>query len=96
VNRVDLTGRIVEVSTLRYSPSGLPVVELKLEHESTIEDTGIPRKIYLTLRSIAMGSVAESLIKLQIDSHWLFTGFLASAKNSKSIVFHIQSIQTVS
>jgi primosomal replication protein N len=96
VNRVELTGRIVEISTMRYSPSGLPVVELKLEHESTIEDTGIPRKIHLTLRSIAMGNVAENLIKLPIDSFWTFTGFLVSTKNAKSVVFHIQHIQSVS
>ena len=96
MNRVDLTGRIVECSTMRYSPSGMPVLELKLEHESTTEDTGVPRKIHLILRSMAMGNMAENLIQCPVDSSWRFTGFLASAKNSKSIVFHIQSIQSVS
>jgi primosomal replication protein N len=96
VNCVDLTACIVEISTLRYSPSGLPVVDLKLAHESTLEDSGAPRKVNLMLRSMAMGNMAESLIQLPIDTSWKFTGFLASAKNSKSIVFHIQSFQSVS
>ena len=96
MNRVDLTACIVEISTLRYSPSGLPVVDLKLAHESTLEDSGASRKISLMLRSMAMGHMAEKLIQLQMYTSWEFTGFLASAKNSKSIVFHIQNFQSVS
>jgi primosomal replication protein N len=94
VNRVDLTGRIVEVSMLRYTPSGLPVVDFKLEHESSVEETGVPRKVNLTLKSIAMGTLAEKLIQLPIDTFSKFSGFLASGKNSKSIIFHIQSIHS--
>jgi primosomal replication protein N len=95
VNCLVLSANIVEISTLRYSPSGLPVVDLKLEHDSNHVEAGITRKVNLMIRSIAMGDMAEVLIQQPIGSSWSFTGFLAVSKNSKSIVFHIQSFQTV-
>lgn len=96
MNCVELTARIVEISVLRYTPSGFPVVDFQLEHESSIEESGTVRKIHLLLKSIAIGNMAEKLIHLQMNTIWKFSGFLTSTKNSKSIVFHIQSIQSVS
>jgi primosomal replication protein N len=94
VNNLVLTAQIVEVSTLRYSPAGLPVVDVKLVHDSIEVDSGTPRKINVSIKSVAIGHLAERLIQLPIHSTWTFTGFLASSKNSKSIFFHIQSFQT--
>ena len=96
MNRVHLTARLVEISPLRYSPSGLPVVEVLLEHESQIEEAGMQRNVVLLLKSKAMGILAEKLALQAMQTTSLFTGFLANGKNSKSIVFHIHSYQPVS
>ena len=94
MNRVHLTARIVEISAIRYSPAGLPVVEALIEHDSQIEEAGIQRNVVLLLRSKAMGILAEKLALIPLQTSLVFTGFLANGKNSKSIVFHIHSYQS--
>ena len=96
MNRFELIARIVEVSSMRYTPSGQPVVDIKLSHESQIEEAGIQRKVSLLMKSKAVGFLAEKLILLPLDSTFLFIGFLASGSNSKNLVFHIHSYQSVS
>lgn len=81
---------------MRYSPSGLPVVEVRLEHESQLEEAGVQRKVNLMLKSKAVGILAEKLALQELNNTFLFTGFLASGKNSKSVIFHIHSYQSVS
>jgi len=96
VNRVDLIAHVEEISPMRYTPSGLPVVECRLIHESDIEEAGIVRKVHLSLKSKAVGILAEKLIRQPLHTSFLFSGFLASGANSKSVIFHIHSYQTVS
>jgi len=81
---------------MRYSPSGLSVVEFRLEHESQMEEAGVLRKVKLFLKSKAVGILAEKLVLQELNTNYLFCGFLASSTNSKSVVFHIHSYQSVS
>jgi len=80
---------------LRYSPVGVPVLDFMLLHESTVVEANEPRKIQLEMKSIAIGSLAERVQAFDLGSVWLFDGFLGSAKNKKSVIFHIQEIRTV-
>jgi len=41
-----------------------------------------------------MGIMAEKLVQLPLEKFFKFTGFIASTPKSKSVIFHIQSIQT--
>ena len=81
---------------MRYTPAGLPALDLRLEHESTVLEVGQPRQVKANIRSIAMGSVAERLAAQALGSPWRFSGFLASARNGKHLVFHIQDFQLIS
>jgi primosomal replication protein N len=40
---------------------------------------------------VAIGSLAETIVRQAIGSHWAFTGFLATPRNGKHPVLHIQS-----
>jgi primosomal replication protein N len=42
------------------------------------------------MKSVALGTVAEQLAKQDIGSSWRFTGFLATPRGTKYVVFHIQ------
>jgi primosomal replication protein N len=42
------------------------------------------------VKAVAFGTLAERLAKQAIGSVWKFNGFLANARQSKSLVFHIQ------
>jgi primosomal replication protein N len=96
VNQLVLNARIAEASAMRYTPAGLPALDIRLEHESSIEEAGQQRQVSLALRAVAFGSLAERLVHQQLGSSWQFTGFLVTPRGYKHIVFHIHSFQIIS
>ena len=84
---------IAQVQTLRTTPAGLPALDLQLEHESQQSDTGQARSVKLLLKAVAFGQLAERLARQALGSQWQFSGFLASGRNGKSVVLHIQDIE---
>ena len=95
MNRTELTACIAEQTALRYTPAGLPALDLILEHASEVSEAGQMRKIQLKLRALAFGSLAETLVKQAVGSVWTFKGFLATPRQGKSVVLHIQEFQQV-
>jgi len=93
VNQVLLSACIAEASALRYTPAGLPALDFRLEHESGIEEAGQQRQVKAAVKAIAFGSLAETLARQPIGSPWRFTGFLATPRNGKHPVLHVQSFQ---
>ena len=91
MNQLVLSARIAQASALRYTPAGLPALDFSLEHESEITEAGQPRQVKVAVRAVAFGSVAETLGRQAIGSSWKFTGFLATPRNGKHPVLHIQS-----
>jgi primosomal replication protein N len=81
---------IAEQTALRYTPAGLPALDLILEHTSELQEAGQMRKVQLKLRALAIGSLAERLVKQAVGSVWTFSGFLATPRQGKSVVLHIQ------
>lgn len=99
MNQFIVMATLAEVKALRFTPAGLPALDLELIHHSVITDQGTPRQVGLQVRAVAFGAMAERLRNQAIGSAWMFSGFMASAKSkpvlSKQIVFHIQDFQTV-
>ena len=93
MNRTELTACIAEQAALRYTPAGLPALDLILEHASEVQEAGQNRKVQLKLRALAFGSQAETLVKQAVGSVWTFKGFLATPRQGKSVVLHIQEFQ---
>ncbi|PUE07576.1 primosomal replication protein N [Limnohabitans sp. T6-20] len=93
MNRTELTACIAEQAALRYTPAGLPALDLILEHASELQEAGQNRKVQLKLRALAFGSQAETLVKQAVGSVWTFKGFLATPRQGKSVVLHIQEFQ---
>jgi len=89
-NQLQLTANILEIEALRYTPSGLPALNLRLEHDSEMTESGQVRQVKVNMKSVAIGTVAEQLAKQEIGSNWRFTGFLATPRGTKYVVFHIQ------
>ena len=81
---------MVQVQSLRYTPAGIPVINLVLEHESTVTELDTPRQVKLQLKAVAFGTQAETLSRQGLESVCQFHGFLANARNGKGLVFHIQ------
>ncbi|MCS4505150.1 Primosomal replication protein N [wastewater metagenome] len=56
-NRVCITGRLVDAVQLRYSPAGVPIARLLIEHESRQVEAGVERPIRFRVGVRAAGAV---------------------------------------
>ena len=93
VNQLVLTACVAELGALRFTPAGLPAIDLRLEHESTRTEAAQPRQVKAALKAVAFGAVAERLARQALGSLWRFQGFLATPRNGKHPVLHIQDFQ---
>lgn len=88
-----MTASIAEAQALRYTPAGLPALDLRLEHQSQQQEAGAGRDVKASMKAVAFGAMAERLARQAIGSVWVFRGFLATPRNGKHVVLHIQDIQ---
>ena len=95
MNQLVLSACIAQASALRYTPAGLPALDFSLEHESEVTEAGQVRQVKAAIKAVAFGSVAETLGKQALGSSWKFTGFLATPRNGKHPVLHIQAFEPI-
>jgi primosomal replication protein N len=93
VNQTILSARIAEAAALRYTPAGIPALDLRLEHESETLEAGQKRQVRVELKAVAFGMDAQALARQAVGSGFRFTGFLAAARGGRHPVLHIQSYQ---
>ena len=78
----------------RYTPSGLPLVDCVLRHESAQGEAGHERQVELDAPAVAYENVALRLSASPLDATFRFTGFLANrSRRSKRTVFHITAFE---
>ena len=92
MNRVVLSAVLVEKMALRYTPAGLPALNVGLKHESTLSEDGQVRKVSMELRAVAIGGITNQLGKMVLGTEAHFAGFLASARNGRGLLLHITSV----
>jgi len=73
----------------------LPALDFRLEHESGIEEAGQTRQVKAAVKAVAFGSLAETLVRQPIGSSWRFSGFLATPRNGRHPVLHIQTFDQI-
>jgi primosomal replication protein N len=91
-----LSGVVKDRSALRYTPVGLPALDLVIEHQSVVQEEGVPRKVTMDCKAVCMGTLAAQAQQLAMDEPMNFLGFLAPARNGRGLVFHITSILRLS
>jgi len=89
-NSLHLTASIAAAQALRYTPAGVAALDLRLEHSSQRAQPDGNRTVNVAIGAVAFGTLAERLVRQSIGSVWRFSGFLANARQGKSVVFHIQ------
>ena len=77
---------------MRYTPAGLPALDLSLRHESEVSEDGTPRKVSLEIKALAMGQITVVLSKAALGTTGQFGGFLAAFRNGRGMRFHITSV----
>ena len=92
MNRLVLTAQLVERGALRYTPAGLPALDLSLKHESAVTQDGQPRKVWFEIKARAIGEITQRVSVLELGSSHGFAGFLGSQRNGRGVVFHITEL----
>jgi primosomal replication protein N len=93
MNRLVLSATLVERQALRYTPAGLPALNLTLKHEGELSEDGQARKVSLEIRAVGIGGVTRTLAALALGADNLYAGFLAPSRNGRGLVLHITSVE---
>jgi primosomal replication protein N len=91
LNSLTLSGVVMGLEAIRYTPAGIPLLSFVLQHASEQTEAGLKRKVECEVNAVAIGELANSSI--QLGSNIKAKGFLAkrSAKSTQ-LVFHIEQL----
>ncbi|MDT8998480.1 primosomal replication protein N [Paucibacter sp. APW11] len=95
MNQLLLQARIEQLGLLRYTPAGLPALDIGLKHESQVLEAGSPRKVLLEMKAVAIGELAKRIQALGVGHESCYGGFLAAQRNGRGTVFHITELNAV-
>ena len=94
LNRLELSGRLLELGALRHTPAGLAALEFKLAHESEQDEAGTKRKVLAEIGAIAFETEARLIAGRPLGSEVRLQGFLsAKSKRSKRLMLHVTNIE---
>ncbi len=94
MNRLGLTAALVEREAIRYTPAGVPIVGLKLSHQSVQREAGADRTVELEISAIAADRLALRMDRVALGTELKLEGFLAPRRrNVKALVLHITDFE---
>ena len=92
MNRLVLNAQLVQRGVLRYTPAGLPAIDMSLKHASQVIQDGQPRQVSVEIKARAIGEITLRLERLELGSEHGFAGFLGSQRNGRGVVFHVTEL----
>jgi primosomal replication protein N len=93
MNRMVLSATLVERKAPRYTPAGLPALDLSVKHESTVSEDGQARQVSFEIKAVAIGEVTRQLALLEMGVALMLSGFITSTRNGRGLLFHITSVE---
>jgi primosomal replication protein N len=92
LNNLVLSGVVISLEPIRYTPAGIPLLSFVLQHASEQIEAGLKRKVECEVNAVAIGDLAKS--NIQLGSSVKVKGFLAkrSAKSTQ-LVLHIEKME---
>jgi primosomal replication protein N len=95
-NKVEISGVITEMKSLRYTPAGVPVVEFRLKHASERAEAGAQRKVEAEIEAVAFETQARLLSAAALGRTLKAEGFLcAKSRTSRKPVLHVTNIEFI-
>ena len=96
LNRIELTGILIERKALRFTPAGTPVMECVIGHQSEQIEARSPRRVECEIQAIGLGETARWLQAASPGVQVHVTGFLAAkSQNSRQLRLHVTTIEFV-
>jgi primosomal replication protein N len=94
VNRLVISGALIQVDPLRYSPAGVPIAEAVIQHRSSQAVAGQPRQVECELTVQASGSLAGQLAQLATGTQIKLEGALnRRSVNSRQLILILNRIE---
>lgn len=96
-NTIVVSGEIEEVSSVRFTPAGLTVLNFTIKHHSTHQEAGIERKVQAEFRCVLIGEKPHKLERIQSKIIIKVKGFMAaqSAKALYRLVLHVIAYEII-
>ena len=92
-NRCVIDGELLELDDLRYTPAGVPRINLKIRHVSTQQEAGISRQVQCDIPAVALGEAAQQVSRFKAGQSVQVVGFLAQRSlRIAQLVLHIDNI----
>lgn len=93
-NQIIISGTLIAIDALRYSPAGIPVLNFKIQHESDQVEAGVNRHIKCELPVQALGQNAQMIAAAQVGESITIEGFLAAkSRNVARTVLHVNKVK---
>jgi primosomal replication protein N len=95
-NRLVLTASVEREADLRYTPAGIPVLEMWLRHQSRQREAELERDVACEIQAVLIGREAPKLSGKLAGQTVEVTGFLTqrSMRNPR-LVLHIEHVEFV-
>ncbi|MBX3616908.1 MAG: primosomal replication protein N [Nitrosomonas sp.] len=95
-NQTIISGKLIRLGVLRYTPAGVAVIEFTVNHVSRQREAGAMRQIIFDIFAIAMDQLALGVAEFQIDSMVRLTGFLNRKSHmNHQLVLHANHIELI-
>jgi primosomal replication protein N len=93
-NHLVITGTLIELKPLRYTPAGVPVSEMRLAHRSRQTEAQAVRDVECELAAVAIGELARLIQGARLGDALRAAGFVANrGKSARQLVLHITDIE---
>ena len=94
MNRLVISGALIQVEPLRYSPAGVPIAEAVILHRSSQDVAGQARQVECELTVQASGPLAAQLAKLAAATQVKLEGALnRRSVNSRQLILILNRIE---
>ena len=92
-NQVVISGEIIALESLRYTPAGVARVALTLSHTSQQSEANVLRQVQCEVNALAFAEVADKAARFAVGQNVKVRGFLARQNiRSRQLVLHINDI----
>lgn len=95
-NRLLLDATLAERGALRFTPAGLPALDMLLRHASRQPEAGSERVVECELAAVAFGEPAQALSRVPAGSSLRCRGFLARRyRTGVTLAMHIHAFELI-
>jgi primosomal replication protein N len=92
-NQVVISGELIALESLRYTPAGVARVELTISHTSQQFEANGLRQVQCEVNALAFAEVADKAAGFAVGQNVILRGFLARQSiRSRQPVLHINDI----